>query len=248
MAQHPSIDKFVQGLADRLPGGWRPHGPAPASADAVDGRLWDMGPLGYTGFVPDRPVFSVITSLAGLQLYITPRPGRGGQFVIAPLLPAGTEHAHTDDVPAPRGITVPTDPVKAAALVRRRLLFDFRLASMKAQSNTSFGPGIPVTIMLDPNGRPEVKVANARALFELLGREGFVLDPATGRCRLPETIQNPSVVGRRTNRVVQKLERLGFIVTTRLADGRTYEPSRQGHAAPADRPAPGDLRTPRRTH
>ncbi|RST17382.1 hypothetical protein EF908_34300 [Streptomyces sp. WAC04770] len=197
--------------------------------------------------MPERPVFSVITSLAGLQLYITPRPGHGGQFVIAPLLPAGTEHAHTDDVPAPRGITVPADPVKAAALVRRSLLRGFRLASMKAQSNTSSGPGIPVIITLDPNGSPEVKVANARALFELLGREEFVLDPATGRCRLPETIRNPSVVGRRTNRAVQKLERLGFIVTIRQANGRTSKPSRQGHAAAVDRPAPGDLRTPRRT-
>ncbi|MER5813807.1 hypothetical protein [Streptomyces californicus] len=197
--------------------------------------------------MPERPVFSVITSLAGLQLYITPRPGRGGQFVIAPLLPAGTEHAHTDDVSAPRGIAVSADPVKAAAHVRRSLLRDFRFASMKAQSNTSSGPGIPVTITLDPNGRPEVKVANARALFELLGREEFVLDPATGRCRLPGTIRNPSVIGWRTNRAVQKLERLGFIVTIRLADGRTYKPSRQGHAAPANRPTAGDLRTPRRT-
>ncbi|MFD4123918.1 hypothetical protein ACFXKK_02660 [Streptomyces globisporus] len=197
--------------------------------------------------MPERPVFSVITSRVGLQLYITPRPGRGGQFAIAPLLPAGTEHAHTDGVPAPRGITVPPDPVKAVLLVRRRLLFDFRVASMRAQSNTSSGPGIPVTITLDPNGRPEVKVANARALFELLGREGLFLDPATGRCHLPETIRDPSEVGWRTNRAVRSLENLGFSVTTRLADGRTYKPSLQGHAAPANRLAPGDLRTPRRT-
>ncbi|MFJ4973253.1 hypothetical protein [Streptomyces sp. NPDC088755] len=160
-------------------------------------------------------------------------------------MPAGTEHAHTYDVPAPRGIAVPADPVKAAALIRRRILFDFRLATMKAQSNT--GPGISVTITLDPDGRPDVLIANARGLFELLGGQGFLLDPATGRCRLPESIRDPSEVGWRTNRAVRKLERLGFIVTTQLADGRTFRYSAQGHAAAAEKPAAGTPHTPRRS-
>lgn len=237
----------MQGLADRLPGGWRPHSPIPASADAVGTRLWHMGPLGYAGTVPDRPVFSVTTSLAGHQLYVTPRPGHGDQFVVAPLLPTGTDHAHTDGVPAPRGIAVPADPVKSAALIRRRLLFNFRLAAMKVQSNASSGPGMPVTITLDPNGRPDVLVANARGLYELLGREGFLLDPATGRCLLPESVREPSDVGWRTNRAVRKLERLGFSVTTRLADGRTFRHSARGHPATAEGPVAGYAHTPRRS-
>ncbi|NEB88990.1 hypothetical protein G3I43_33220 [Streptomyces anulatus] len=208
-----------------------------------------MGPLGYSGAVPDRPVFSVITSFAGHQLYLTPRPGHGDHFVVAPLLPAGTERAHTDGVPAPRGISVPADPVKAAALIRRRLLLNFRLAAMKAQSNTSSGPEIPVTITLDPNGRPDVLVANARGLYELLGREGLLLDPATGRCRLPESVREPSEVGWRTNRAVRKLVHLGFSVTTRLADGRTFRYSVQGHTATAtaEGPVTGYPHTPRRS-
>ncbi|MEW1616022.1 MULTISPECIES: hypothetical protein [unclassified Streptomyces] len=187
------------------------------------------------------------TSLAGHQLYVTPRPGHGDQFVVAPLLPTGTDHAHTDGVPAPRGIAVPADPVKSAALIRRRLLFNFRLAAMKVQSNASSGPGMPVTITLDPNGRPDVLVANARGLYELLGREGFLLDPATGRCLLPESVREPSDVGWRTNRAVRKLERLGFSVTTRLADGRTFRHSARGHPATAEGPVAGYAHTPRRS-
>lgn len=117
---------------------------------------------------------------------------------------------------------------------------------MKAQANTSCGPDIPVSITLDPNGRPDVKVANARALFELLGREGFLLDPTTGRCRLPESVRDPSEAGWRATQAVRKLDSLGFSVTTRLADGRTFRSSDHGRATTADHPPTGYPQTPRR--
>lgn len=115
---------------------------------------------------------------------------------------------------------MPADPVKAAALIRRRQLFAFRLASMKAQRNTSPGPGIPITVTLDANGRPRMEVAYARAVYELLVKESFLLNPATGHCQLPADVRHPDV-GRRTTKAVRRLEQLGYSITIRLADGRT---------------------------
>ncbi|MEV3898279.1 hypothetical protein [Streptomyces anulatus] len=79
---------------------------------------------------------------------------------------------------------------------------------------------MPITVTLDPNGRPRMDVAYARALYELLVKEGFLLNPVTGHCQLPATTWPPDV-GRRTTKAVRRLEQLGYSITIRLADGRT---------------------------
>ncbi|MEV2258497.1 hypothetical protein AB0J13_07525 [Streptomyces anulatus] len=127
---------------------------------------------------------------------------------------------------------MPADPVRAAVLIRRRLLFAFRLASMKAHSNTGPGPGMPITVTLDPNGWPRMEVAYARALYELLVKEGFLLNLATGHCQLPATTWPPDV-RRRTTKAVRRLEQLGYSITISLADGRTSTSS-----VPVGRPLP----------
>ncbi|MFJ9979332.1 hypothetical protein [Streptomyces cyaneofuscatus] len=178
-----------------------------------------------------------------MQLYVTGHPSRTADVIVAPLLPAGTRAVHAQGIAPPRGITVPADPAKAAALFRRRQLFALRVASMKAQSKTFPGPGMPITVTLDPSGRPRVEVAYARALYELLVKEGFLLNPATGHCQLPATVRHPDV-GMRTTQAVHRLERLGY--TIRLATHRAPSPS--GPLGPPLHQPPGtggQPRTPR---
>lgn len=142
---------------------------------------------------------------------------------------------------------MPADPVRAAALIRRRQLFAFRLASMKAQRNTGPGPGMPITVTLDANGRPRMEVAYARAVYELLMKEGFLLNPATGYCQLPATTWPPDV-GRRTTKAVRRLEQLGYSITTRLAEGSTSTSSVPvGPPLPQRPGAGGPPRAPRTT-
>lgn len=142
---------------------------------------------------------------------------------------------------------MPADPVRAAALIRRRQLFAFRLASMKAQRNTGPGPGMPITVTLDANGRPRMEVAYARAVYELLMKEGFLLNPATGHCQLPATTWPPDV-GRRTTKAVRRLEQLGYSITTRLAEGSTSTSSVPvGPPLPQRPGAGGPPRAPRTT-
>ncbi|MFD5111699.1 hypothetical protein ACFWNG_05190 [Streptomyces sp. NPDC058391] len=221
---HRGIIVFAHALAARLPGGWQADDrPTPLAGDPAAARLWDSGPLAYIA-VPETPHDRcVLTSPSGLQLYVTGHPTRRHQVIVAPLLPAGTQHTHTDGIESPRGITVPADPARAAAFIRRRQLYAVRVASMKTQTRASPGPLMPVKITLDPNGRPRVSTAHTRALYELLTTEGFRLNPATGHCHLPETVRH-SDVSWRSRRAVQRLEQLGFSITIRLADGRTHTP------------------------
>ncbi|HET6858211.1 MAG TPA: hypothetical protein VFH94_14115, partial [Streptomyces sp.] len=138
---HLDLTGFVQALGARLPGRWRADAHAtPRAEDPASDRIWDSGPLAYIAFRPDPAYRSVLTSVGGAQLYVTEHPTHRDQFVVAPLLPAGTGHRHTVGVTAPRGITVPADPVRAGAAVHRRQLFDFRVASMMVQSRAGGGP------------------------------------------------------------------------------------------------------------
>ncbi|MFI5743552.1 hypothetical protein ACIA9I_34935 [Streptomyces anulatus] len=217
----PDISSFTREVAARLPGHWKSDNHrTPLAGDPAASRLWDSGPLAHTAVTDTGHERSVITSAVGLQLYVTGHPSRTADVIVAPLLPAGSRVVHARGIAPPRGITVPADPARAAALIRRRLLFGLRLASMKAQSNTCPGPGMPIAVTLGPNGWPQVEVAYARALYELLVKEGFLLNPATGRCQLPATTWPPDV-GRRTAKAVRRLEQLGYSITTRQTDGRT---------------------------
>ncbi|WP_221334082.1 hypothetical protein [Streptomyces sp. EAS-AB2608] len=51
-----------------------------------------------------------------------PRPRSSGQYLVAPLRPDGVRPHHFSDVDEPNGISVPDDPVCAAAQVTRRVL------------------------------------------------------------------------------------------------------------------------------
>ncbi|MEU3529091.1 hypothetical protein AB0E62_35430 [Streptomyces sp. NPDC038707] len=51
-----------------------------------------------------------------------PRPRSSGQYLVAPLKPDGVRPRHFSGIDGPNGISVPDDPVRAAAQVTRRVL------------------------------------------------------------------------------------------------------------------------------
>ncbi|MET9812392.1 hypothetical protein [Streptomyces sp. NPDC006355] len=209
------VTEFATALADRLPGRWRP-GPATTliAQDAASNRIWDSGPLAYTAFEAADVQRCVLTSPHGLQLYVMPRPHRTDQYLVLPMLPAGTSHEHVHGLKdAPRGIAVPAHPARAAAAVRRRFLIDYRLAAMLAWRRASPGR-LRVEIRFDAEARPRIRTTYVRALIELLALDGFLLDPATGDCHLPDTLTDEQA-SRQLITSLERVRRLGFNVSVR---------------------------------
>ncbi|GGZ79720.1 hypothetical protein GCM10010344_53520 [Streptomyces bluensis] len=209
------VTEFATALADRLPGRWQP-GPATTliAQDAASNRIWDSGPLAYTAFEAAYVQRCVLTSPHGLQLYVMPRPHRPVQYLVLPMLPAGTSHEHVQGLAdAPRGIAVPAYPARAAAAVQRRFLIDYRLAAMPAWRRASPGR-LLVEIRFDAEARPRITCTYGRALIHLLAYGGFLLDPATGECHLPQDLP-PEQAARQLHRSVARLESLDFTVAVR---------------------------------
>ncbi|MET8577327.1 hypothetical protein [Streptomyces sp. NPDC005012] len=182
---HPDVTHFATGLAARLPGRWQAD---PATAvvrtDPARHRIWHPGPIPTAALATADVQRSVLTSPHGLQLYVMPRPGRPRTYVVAPMLPAGTSLLHTQDIDSPAGITVPADPVRAAASVRRRMLPDYRFKVMPAWRQAATGR-LRVQLLLDPDHQPAWNAPYAHAVRLLLTEEGHRLDPGTGWCYPP---------------------------------------------------------------
>ncbi|MFJ9789405.1 hypothetical protein [Streptomyces globosus] len=118
------LSLFTSALGARLPGQWtsdyQQHPTYPDQFGAIE-RLWDRGHVEY---IVSQYVLGHEAVLHGpddQHLYVTDRPLRPGQFVVAPLVPDVAPH-HFVGVEEPNGIVVPDDPVRAAALIARRLL------------------------------------------------------------------------------------------------------------------------------
>lgn len=217
------ITEFTRALADRLPG-WQPD-PAtvPIATDPASDRIWDSGPLPYAAFKTDDIQRSVLTHHWGLQLYVMPRPHRLGEYLALPMLPANTSHQHVQGLKAPRGIAVPADPVRAAARLHRRLLTDYRLSSPTPIRHSSPGH-LQVHVTLDERRRPRIRTGYLGAVIELLARGGFLLDPATGECHLPDSLTDKEA-RRRLTISVHRLRLQGFHITIPSPDGpRSYPP------------------------
>lgn len=223
------ITEFTRALADRLPG-WQPDPTAvPIATDPASDRIWDSGPLPYTAFETANIQRSVLTHHWGLQLYVMPRPHRLGEYLALPMLPANTSHQHVTGLIAPRGIAVPADPVRAAARLRRRLLTDYRLSAPTPIRRSSLGH-LQVHVALDERRRPRIRTGYRGAVIELLARGGFLLDPATGECHLPDSLTD-TAARRQLTISVHRLRLQGFHITIPSPDGpRTYPP--HGPAAP----------------
>lgn len=123
----PPLESFASGVAERLPGRWTSTYQRHATYEAqypTTNQLWDSGHVSHIGSTYVLPHDAVLHGPDGMRLYVTGRPLYPHQYVVAPLEPAGNgiRPHHFDDVAEPDGIAVPSDPVRAAAAVSRRLL------------------------------------------------------------------------------------------------------------------------------
>ncbi|WP_217550035.1 hypothetical protein [Streptomyces sp. GbtcB6] len=209
------LTAYAASLAERLPGRWQPD-PAttPLAEDPASHRIWDSGPMAYTAYETADLRRTILTSFDGRQLYVMPRPYRPGQFLVLPMLPAATGHEHVRGFPAPRGLAVRADPARAADAVRRRhLLLDYRVTALAAWRRASTGR-LRVDVRFDAEARPRIYAPYARALIELLAHGGFLLDPATGECHLPEGLPPQQAAGLLAASTA-RLQSLGFTVVFR---------------------------------
>lgn len=203
----PDVTLFATGLAARLPGRWQPE-PTTATvrADPAPHRIWPRGPLAPADLDTCEAQRCVLTAPDGLQLYVMPRPGRPGTFVVAPMLPAGTSPVHAQGITGPIGITVPSDAARAAAFVRRRVLPDYRFKALPAWRQATLGHR-RVQLFLDEHHRPAWKAPYGHAVRLLLAEEGHRLDPATGWCYPPTDSTD------RLDRAVELLSSRGYHVS-----------------------------------
>ncbi|MFG2294658.1 hypothetical protein [Streptomyces sp. NPDC048603] len=118
------LSLFASALAARLPGQWtsdyQQHLTFESQCATID-RLWDCGHVEYIVSQYVLGHEAILHGPDGQRLYVTDRPLRPGQFVVAPLCPDVEPH-HFVGIEEPSGIVVPNDPVRAAAHIARRLL------------------------------------------------------------------------------------------------------------------------------
>lgn len=118
------LSLFASALAARLPGQWtsgyRRHLTFESQCATID-RLWDRGHVEYIASQYVLGHEAILHGPDGQHLYVTDRPLRPRQFVVAALSPDVEPH-HFVGIEEPSGIAVPNDPVRAAAHIARRLL------------------------------------------------------------------------------------------------------------------------------
>ncbi|MFC8286629.1 MULTISPECIES: hypothetical protein [Streptomyces] len=124
---HTTLEALASGMAARLPGGWTSTYQRYALYEdqfPTTNRLWDSGHVEYIASTYVLGHGAVLCGPEGQELYVTDRPRYPHEAVVAPLEPdrARIRPHHFDGVEEPSGIAVPTDPVRAAATVVRRLL------------------------------------------------------------------------------------------------------------------------------
>ncbi|WP_181787497.1 hypothetical protein [Streptomyces phytophilus] len=145
----PDLTAFAPAVAGRLPGHWtirfNPATTGPEHYSILE-RLWDEA--GHAASLIEEYVHiddAVMHGPGVQQLYVTHRPLKSAEFVIAPLAPddgAIMEH-HFDGIDGPSGITVPADPVRAAALISRRLLPAYTAALQALRRHVAERPAPP---------------------------------------------------------------------------------------------------------
>lgn len=145
---HPTLEGFASGVAERLPGGWTSTYQRHAAYEAqfpTTTQLWDSGHVSHVGSTYVLPHDAVLDGPNGMRLYVTDRPLYPHQRVVAPLEPSGKgiRPHHFDNVAEPDGIAVPSDPVRAAAAVTRRLLPRYTQALLGVLQNVEDRPEPP---------------------------------------------------------------------------------------------------------
>jgi len=120
------LDPFATALTSHMPG-WSMQLLALHDSQrqrALTEQLWDWGTLhhAFTDFV--IPEAAVLTGPGGARLVVVHRPLHPGQLLAGALYDTSLDQAVHDgvDVRSPDGISVGTDPVRAAQDIRSRLL------------------------------------------------------------------------------------------------------------------------------
>ncbi|MFE2110172.1 hypothetical protein ACFXAF_30510 [Kitasatospora sp. NPDC059463] len=158
MRNNRALEAFTGAVACRLPGTWESaleDVSTSAALTKVYERLWDLGITQWAllDFANDR--LGMLRDGRGRELVVLPRPFRAGRYLIAPLVPAGTEPGAVEDL-TPFGLSVSTSPARAAETARRRLLPRLDYALLLAEERGAC-PGPP-----SDEGRRRVHAATAR--------------------------------------------------------------------------------------
>ncbi|MFD3589763.1 hypothetical protein [Streptomyces sp. NPDC058683] len=141
-----SLSLFAAALAERLPGPWTSQYHRYRSFEdqfPTIERLWDVGHVDYIVSQYALGHDAVLHGPAGQQLYVTDRPRYRHQFVVAPLEPQGFRPHQISPVREPNGIAVPSNAVRAAAHVTRRLLPRYRAALAAVRDSALAQPEPP---------------------------------------------------------------------------------------------------------
>ncbi|WP_030458941.1 hypothetical protein [Kitasatospora sp. NRRL B-11411] len=158
MRDDRALEAFTEAVAGRLPGTWRPalaDVRTSAALTEVYERLWDLGITQWAllEFANDR--LGMLRDVQGRELVVLPRPLRQSRYLIAPLVPTGTDPGAVEDL-TPFGLTVSGSPAQAAETVRRRLLPRLGYALLLAEER-GVHPGQP-----SDDGYRRVRAATAR--------------------------------------------------------------------------------------
>ncbi|MFE2722767.1 hypothetical protein [Kitasatospora sp. NPDC059327] len=144
---HTALRAFTEAVSRRLPGTWEPllaDVDGSAALTEVYEQLWDLGITQWAllEFVNDR--LGMLRDGQGRELVVLPRPLRQGHYLIAPLVPHGTDPGTVEDL-TPFGVSVSGSPARAAETVRRRLLPRLDYALLLAEERGVCPEGLPTT-------------------------------------------------------------------------------------------------------
>nr|BEK67525.1 hypothetical protein KPHV_47520 [Kitasatospora purpeofusca] len=144
MRDDRALEAFTDQVGRRLPGAWEPmlaDVSTPAARTEVYEQLWDLGTTQWAllEVVTDR--LGMLRDGRGRELIVLPRPLRPGRYLIAPLVPTGTDPGTVEDL-TPFGVAVSGSPARAAETVRRRLLPRLDYSLLLAEERGVY-PGTP---------------------------------------------------------------------------------------------------------
>ncbi|MEU1819909.1 hypothetical protein ABZ543_32725 [Streptomyces roseifaciens] len=225
MPHRADLSAFADALAQRLPGTWtsqyHPHPDYPAQFPITE-QLWDMAHAHWavSEFVLNHD--AVLTGPGGKRLYIIDRPLNQNEFIVAALAPPGLDDHLFRGVPEPNGITVGTDPARAAATVARRLLprYDKALTEVHRRAAAKQAPSVQRTARVDFAWQADgslTATTDHPGAIDHLHRAGFHPDP-----RSSDTFVLPVTLGtaerdQRLRTVALELGALGAHVPLRNA-------------------------------
>ncbi|WP_058042201.1 hypothetical protein [Streptomyces roseifaciens] len=225
MPHRADLSAFADALAQRLPGTWtsqyHPHPDYPAQFPIAE-QLWDMAHAHWAvaEFVLNHD--AVLTGPGGKRLYVIDRPLNQNEFIVAALAPPELDDHLFHGVPEPNGITVGTDPARAAATVARRLLprYDKALAEVHRRTAVEHAPSVKRTARVDFAWQADgslTATTDHPGAIDHLHRAGFHPDPRSSDTFALPVALSTAERDQRLRTVALELGTLGAHVSIRNA-------------------------------